>query len=105
MSNQDIMKAGVSFDFFDDIYQIQKNKKNVKNLLNSNSFDELFNKEEMAKNAIESQKNAYNIGSFLKESQESLIKLKKVVEKRRESLCTLNLFFNFFYRTKSRLEH
>ena len=62
------MKAGVSFDFFDDIYQIQKNKKNVKNLLNSNSFDELFNKEEMEKNAIETQKNAYNIGSFLKES-------------------------------------
>jgi hypothetical protein len=54
MSNQDIMKAGVSFDFFDDIYQIQKNKKNVKNLLNSNSFDELFNKEDMAKNEIES---------------------------------------------------
>ena len=79
MSNQEIMKAGVSFDFFDDIYQIQKNKKNVKNLLNSNSFDELFNKEEMEKNAIETQKNAYNIGSFLKESQESLIKLKKVV--------------------------
>ena len=73
------MKAGVSFDFFDDIYQIQKNEKNVKNLLNSNSFDELFNKEEMEKNAIETQKNAYNIGSFLKESQESLIKLKKVV--------------------------
>ena len=68
MSNQEIMKAGVSFDFFDDIYQIQKNKKNVKNLLNSNSFDELFNKEEMEKNAIETQKNAYNIGSFLKES-------------------------------------
>ena len=62
------MKAGVSFDFFEDIYQIQKNKKNVKNLLNSNSFDELFNKEEMEKNAIETQKNAYNIGSFLKES-------------------------------------
>ena len=68
MSNQEIMKAGVSFDFFDDIYQIQKNKKNVKNLLNSNSFDELFNKEEMEKNAIETRKNAYNIGSFLKES-------------------------------------
>jgi len=62
------MKAGVSFDFFEDIYQIQKNKKNVKNLLNSNSFDELFNKEEMEKNAIETRKNAYNIGSFLKES-------------------------------------
>ena len=68
MSNQEIMKAGVSFDFFDDIYQIQKNKNNVKNLLNSNSFDELFNKEEMEKNAIETRKNAYNIGSFLKES-------------------------------------
>lgn len=37
-------------------------------MLNTSSFDELFNKEEMAKNNIENQKNAYNIGSFIKES-------------------------------------
>jgi len=36
--------------------------------LNSNSFDDLFDKEEMIKNNKESAKNAYNIGVFLIES-------------------------------------